>query len=118
VKKAVIFVLGVRQQSNQLSHVLVHQGQVQGSKVIVEWVVNQFLVDGEKVRISVASGRSGPRHEIQSVLNNLNIGERLNVGLGLTPPIDARSLVLVVRTVARAKAAVFVKRHLTIYNIK
>lgn len=45
VKESVIFVLRIRQQSNELSDELMHHGEVQWTEVIVECIVDQLLVN-------------------------------------------------------------------------
>jgi hypothetical protein len=93
VKKAVIFVLRICQKSYQLSHVLVHQGKIQRPEIVIERIVNQFLVDGKEVGISVARGRSWPTDEEESVLNDLDVGAILETNGSLRTPVLARRLV-------------------------
>jgi len=48
-----VLILRVREQSDELAHKLVNHRQVERSKVIVVRVVDELLIDGEKVSIDI-----------------------------------------------------------------
>ena len=73
MKKSVIFILRIRKQPNKLSDEFVHHGQIEWPKVVIEGVVYELLIYGEKVSVYIGSWGSWPRHEIQPIFYYLNI---------------------------------------------
>lgn len=53
MEQLIVLVGGVRQQSHELSHELVHHGQVEWAKVVVEGVIHKLLIYAEKVCILI-----------------------------------------------------------------